>query len=111
MEREFTYTKDRLREIITDLVETDVMNNPLYRAEERAVEGFEKRAALDFVLWFVDQAFPDSFCFRCNFDKLHEEYGAEVAEAIVRGPEWSTQDLPEDLIADNVVYVDFSRRK
>jgi hypothetical protein len=110
MHREFTYTKQKLAFIVEDLLERDILDAPAYRTTARAEEAFEKRAALQFLLWFLDQAFPDNFSFRCRYDNLEGEYAADVAKKIADGPGWSGRHVREKDVADNVVFVDFTTK-
>ncbi len=110
MEREFTYTKERLLFIMEDLLETDVRSRLEYQTEENAEEGFEKRAAVEFVLWFLGEAFPDGFSFRCAFPDLENEYPQAVAERIVSGSGWSARHVDDDEgEGGNVIHVDFGK--
>lgn len=107
MNREFTFTKRKLEFIIRDLLERDVLSSPSYRTVHRVEEGFEKRAALEFLLWFVDEAFPENFSFRGKYDGLENEYGTDAAREIAAGRGWSGPQVREKESADNVVFVDF----
>ncbi|MDH3284371.1 MAG: hypothetical protein OEQ13_06485 [Acidobacteriota bacterium] len=110
MNRAFTYTKQRLSYILRDILDRDVMSDIAYEANERAEEGFEKRATLEFLLWFLDQAFPDNFTFRCEYEDLEEEYGESVARQITEGPGWVAGRVREQETSDNVVFVDFKTK-
>jgi hypothetical protein len=107
MHREFTFTKRKLEFIVRDLLERDVLGSAAYRSADRAEEGFEKRAALEFLLWFVDEAFPENFSFRGKYDGLENEYESDVARQISAGRGWSGPQVREKESADNVVFVDF----
>ncbi len=110
MRREFTYTKDRLRFIVESLLDEDVRRSPVYSVPDRAEEGFEKRAALEFLLWFLEEAFPEGFSFQCAFDQLAEDYGPELAAIIADGGGWASRHVREKESAGNVVFVDFSEK-
>lgn len=113
MEREFTYTKEKLRFILSEILAEDVRGAAAYLSDDRAEEGFEKRAVLDFLLWFVDEAFPDGFSFVCRYDALDEDYPENVARRIAAGPGWAGRRVGEsgDPGDGNVVFVDFKKRK
>ncbi len=108
MEREFTYTKERLLFILEQLLEQDIQRNPIFQAPERVEEGFEKRAAIDFLLWFLNEAFPEGFSFCCCFDELEREYGEELARRIAEGAGWSARHVRIQGGDDKVIHVDFS---
>lgn len=110
MERTFDYTKDRLRWILERILESDIRDGERYGLPEHACEGFEKRAVLEFVLWFLEEAFPDNFSFRCEFQDLEEDYPTELARVIAEGNSWSEEPADEDeIIRRKVVHVDFRR--
>ena len=110
MERTFTYTKDRLRWILERILENDIRDAARYTAVEHAAEGFEKRAVLDFVLWFLEEAFPENFSFQCKFEELEQDYPEAIARAIADGGSWSEEPLEDDeIIRRKVVHVDFER--
>ena len=111
MEREFTYTKERLSFILSDILARDIRASPLYLTTDRAEEGFEKRAALEFLLWFLDQAFPEHFSFACKYERLDEDYPAATAEQNATGPGWSARRAGESERSGNVILVDFRKRK
>lgn len=108
MEREFTYTKDKLRFILERIVQDDVRAGP-YLAPDRAEEGFEKRAVLEFVLWFLEEGFPEEFSFACRYENLELDYGEEVARLIADGRGWSARHVAPTT-TDNVVFVDFRKK-
>lgn len=106
MHREFTYTKSRLIFILESLLEKDIRDS--YQTVETAEEGFEKRAAIVFLLWFLEESFPDGFTFKCDFDRLGDDYGPELAKAIVEGKGWAARQVRElDGGSGNVMHVDF----
>ncbi len=111
MDHEFTYTKERLRFLLERILADDVTGNPAYLSPERAEEGFEKRAALEFLLWFLEEAFPPGFRFRCRFEDLDRDYPAEIARAIVEGRGFSARHVGREEAGDNVVVVDFRRER
>ncbi len=110
MQKEFTYTKDKLRFILASVLEQDVMRAQGYRADERVEEGFEKRAALEFVLWFLEEAFPQEFSFACTYDELESEYGEHAARLITEGRGWSAPQVAPQGTDGNVVFVDFRNK-
>lgn len=110
MEREFVYTKDRLRFVLEDILERDVRDGTRYVEPTNAEEGFEKRAVLEFVLWFLEEAFPENFSFKCRYDALESDYVPEVAARIARGHGWSPGGTSPGATPENVVFVDFSKR-
>lgn len=107
MNRKITHTKPRLAFLIRDLLERDVMQAPHYAHDSRAVEGFEKRAALEFLLWFIEEALPADFAFDYIYDELEEQYGAALAQKIVESRSWSDPQLRETDAIENVSVVDF----
>ncbi|UCF68931.1 MAG: hypothetical protein JSV80_06485 [Acidobacteriota bacterium] len=107
MERTFSYTKRRLRFILQDLLKADILESSAYRSHARAEEGFEKRAAIEFALWFFERALPENFSFQCRFSDLEQDYAADIAERIRSGKGWSSRHVRERESADNVVFVDF----
>ncbi|MBP7148449.1 MAG: hypothetical protein KBD01_12970 [Acidobacteria bacterium] len=107
MDREFTYTKERLRFILERLLEDDVRGSTAYLADARAEEGFEKRAALEFLLWFLDKAIPEQFRFQCQFENLESDYPEAIARIIAAGRGWSAGFVRERATDANVVLVDF----
>jgi hypothetical protein len=111
MEREFTYTKERIRVIVEDILERDIRDREELSRPERIEEAFEKRAVLEFLLWFLDEAFPENFSFRCRFSDLELDYGDELARQIAEGPGWMAEDAPREQAEgdDNVIFVDFRR--
>ncbi len=110
MDREFTYTKKRLAFLVRDMLERDILAAPQYGSIERAEEGFEKRAALEFLTWFLDEAFPENFSFRCRYEQLEEDYPEPVARAVSEGRGWVARRVRDEEVADNVVFVDFRDR-
>jgi len=110
MEREFTYTKERLLFILDDLLTRDIRGGLRYQNAENAEEGFEKRAAVEFVLWFLEEAFPEGFSFRCAFDELEDDYAEELVKKIAHGKGWSARHVREAEGNDNVVFVDFKNK-
>ena len=109
MDREFTYTKERLRFLLERILADDIAGDPAYLSEERAEEGFEKRAALEFLLWFLEEAFPPGFRFRCRFEDLEQDYPPETARAIAEGKGFAARHVDREDAADNVILVDFRR--
>ena len=111
MDREFTYTKERLRFIMGDILERDIRGAPIYTADDQAEEGFEKRAAIEFLLWFLDQAFPENFSFACKYERLEDEYPESAARRIAEGRGWAARRVAGQERADNVVLVDFRKKR
>lgn len=110
MEREFTFTKEKLRVVLRALLEDDVRGATQYLALDRAEEGFEKRAVLEFLGWFIEEAFPDGFSFACRYEGLEDEYPEATARRITEGRGWAkTQGAAED--SGKVVVVDFRSKK
>ncbi|HHN75615.1 MAG TPA: hypothetical protein ENK10_10330 [Acidobacteria bacterium] len=109
MKREFTYTKQRLIFILEDLLSRDIHGGPRYQAPENVEEGFEKRATLEFLLWFLAEAFPDGMSFHCSFDDLEEDYPEALARVIADGKGWAARHVCEQEQAENVVFVDFRK--
>ncbi len=111
MEREFVYTRDKLRFILADVLERDIRGNPVYLADDRVEEGFEKRAVLEFLLWFIEQGFPEEGAFPYTYEDLERDYPEHVAQRIAEGRGWSTRRMGGGEGPDNLVVVDFSKRK
>jgi hypothetical protein len=111
MDREFTYTKERLRFILGDILARDIRGTPAYITDDQAEEGFEKRAAIEFLLWFLDQAFPEQFSFACKYERLEDEYPESAARRIAEGRGWAARRVAEHGSTDNVVLVDFRKNK
>lgn len=111
MEREFTYTKEKLRFVLTDILDRDIRGAGAYAADDRAEEGFEKRACLEFVLWFLDQAFPENFSFACKYGALEDDYPDAAARKIADGKGWALREVAEQRPGGNVVLVDFTKKK
>ena len=110
VDRSFDYTKDRLRWILERILENDIRDGERYSAPEHANEGFEKRAVLEFVLWFLEEAFPENFSFRCDFQDLEQDYPTDLARIIAAGESWSEEPEEEDeIIRRKVIHVDFQR--
>lgn len=112
MQREFTYTRDKLVYILEDLLRRDIRSGPRYQAAENAEEGFEKRAALEFLLWFLQEAFPEGLSFRCAFEDLEQEYPDALAGIIENGTGWSARHVARESESDEkVVFVDFRKNR
>ncbi len=111
MEREFTYTKEKLRFILGDILARDVRGAEAYLADDRAEEGFEKRACLEFLLWFLDQAFPEHFSFACRYESLEDDYSDSAARTIATGKGWALRQVIDQRPEGNVILVDFSKKK
>jgi hypothetical protein len=111
VEREFTYTKEKLRFILSEIIAQDVRGAVTYLADDRAEEGFEKRAVLEFLLWFIDEAYPDGFSFVRRYDELEDEYPATAAHLIAQGSGWANKRLGEEDASGKVVFVDFKKRR
>ncbi len=104
MDREYTYSKSRLVFILEQILERDILDNPDYTTPDRAEEGFEKRAVIEFLLWFLDEAFPDNFTFACTFGELEADYPEEIARIIAAAEDWAPGGEPP---AGDVIEVDF----
>ncbi len=109
MEKEFIYTKERLRFVLEKILEDDVREGARYLDTEHAEEGFEKRAVLEFLLWFLQEAFPDNFSFACRFTDLESDYPIDIARAIAEGRGWSNSGTDEQAPPSNVIQVDFKK--
>ena len=105
MDREYTYSKPRLLYVLERILEQDILADPAYAAADRAAEGFEKRAVLEFVSWFLEQAFPDDFAFACTFERLEDDYPEPLARLIAEAEDWSP---PADVSPEGrLIEVDF----
>lgn len=111
MEREFIHTREKLLFLIQEILERDILGNPLYLAPERAEEGFEKRAALEFLAWFTNQAIPEELAFPYPYKDLEETYPEAIAKVIAEGKGWSAARLRDQGGDGNVVVVDFKPKK
>jgi hypothetical protein len=113
MRRDFTYTKERLRYILEQILENDVMARDEYLEPARAVEGFEKRAVLEFAMWFFGESIPDNFAFGCTYDELESDYPQDVARILSHAPSWTKEPEVRDVDSGdsgNVVEAEFGRR-
>lgn len=109
MEKEFIYTKERLRFVLEQILEDDVREAARYLDVDHAEQGFEKRAVLEFLLWFLQEAFPDNFSFACRFADLESDYPIDIARAIAQGNGWSSSGTDEQAPPANVIQVDFNK--
>ncbi len=114
MDREFTYTKKKLQFILEHILEDDVRGRAEYLSDERAEEGFEKRAVLEFLLWFLEQGFPDDAAFPYRYTDLEQDYPESAAQRISQGKGWAARQVGEDEDGGgpgdgNVILGDFKR--
>lgn len=111
MDREFIHTREKLEFLLREVLQNDVLGNPQYLASERAEEGFEKRAALEFLMWFLHQAIPAELTFPYTYENLEEEYPESIARVIAEGKGWAASRLRDQGGNGNVVMVDFKPKK
>lgn len=111
MDRDFQYSRDKLLFILRDLLERDVLSRAEYRTEERAEEGFEKRLALEFLLWFLDEALPADFSFPYVRRALEDEYPEPIAQRIAEGKGWAARLMRSTAAGEKIVLGDFKKRR
>jgi hypothetical protein len=111
MDRDVTFSREKLHFVLRQILAVDILGNPVYQAGDRVEEGFEKRATLEFLTWFVDQAIPEGLDVPYTYSDLENDYPLDAARRISGGKGWAAPLLRHDGTGEKTVFVDFRNKK